>query len=114
MAKGRKNMMPGGGNMGNMMKQVQQMQKNMEIKQAEVEAKEFEATAGGGAIKVVVTGKKEVVSIDLKEEIVDPDDIEMLQDLIIVAINDALKAADKEMSDVMGSMTAGMKMPGLF
>lgn len=112
MAKGRKNAMPG--NMGNMMKQVQQMQKNMEIKQAEVEEKEFEATAGGGAIKVVVTGKKEVVSIDLKEEIVDPDDIEMLQDLIIVAINDALKAADKEMADVMGSMTAGMKMPGMF
>lgn len=112
MAKGRKNMVPG--NMGNMMKQVQQMQKNMEIKQAEIEVKEFEATAGGGAIRVVVNGKKEVLSIDLKEEIVDPDDIEMLQDLVMVAVNDALKAADKEMSDVMGSMTSGMKMPGLF
>ena len=112
MAKGRKNMVPG--NMGNMMKQVQQMQKNMEIKQAEIETKEFEATAGGGAIRVVVNGKKEVLSIDLKEEIVDPDDIEMLQDLVMVAVNDALKAADKEMSDVMGSMTSGMKMPGLF
>lgn len=112
MAKGRKPAMPG--NMGNMMKQVQQMQKNMEKKQAELEVKEYESTAGGGAIKVVVNGKKEIISIDLKEEIVDPDDIEMLQDLMLVAINDALKAADKEMSDAMGSMTSGMKMPGLF
>lgn len=112
MAKGRKPAMPG--NMGNMMKQVQQMQKNMEKKQGEIEEQEFETTAGGGAIKVVVNGKKEVLSIELKEEIVDPDDIEMLQDLIIVAINDAIKAADKELSDAMGSMTNGMKMPGLF
>ena len=112
MAKGRRNAAPG--NMGNMMKQVQQMQKNMEIKQSELEVKEYEATAGGGAIKVIVNGKKEIVSIDLKEEIVDPDDIEMLQDLIMVAINDALKAADKEMGDTMGAMTSGMKIPGLF
>jgi DNA-binding YbaB/EbfC family protein len=112
MGKGRRPQMPG--NMGNMMKQVQQMQKKMEIMQAEVEEKEFEATAGGGAIKVVANGKKEVVSIELKEEIVDPDDIEMLQDLIMVAVNDAIKAAEKAMADVMGSMTNGMKMPGLF
>lgn len=112
MAKGRPNAKPG--NMGNMMKQVQQMQKNMEIKQAEIEVKEYEATAGGGAIKVVANGKKEIISIELKEEIVDPDDIEMLQDLILVAVNDALKAAEKEMAEVMGSMTSGLKMPGLF
>jgi len=112
MGKGRRPAVPG--NMGNMMKQVQQMQKNMEKKQAEIEEKEFETTAGGGAIKVVVNGKKEIIAIELKEEIVDPDDVEMLQDLILVAINDALKAADKEMSDAMGSMTSGMKMPGLF
>lgn len=102
------------GNMGNMMKQVQQMQKNMEVKQAEIETQEFEATAGGGAIKVVANGKKEVISIELKEEIVDPDDIEMLQDLIIVAVNDAIQSAEKAMSDAMGSMTSGMKMPGIF
>lgn len=112
MAKGRKPQIPG--NMGNMMKQVQQMQKNIELKQAEIEEKSFEATAGGGAIKVVCNGKKEILAIELKEEIVDPDDIEMLEDLILVAVNDAIKAADKEMSDVMSSMTSGMKMPGLF
>lgn len=112
MAKGRRQQMPG--NMGNMMKQVQQMQKNMEKMQAEIEEQEFEATAGGGAIKVVANGKKEIVSIELKEEIVDPDDVEMLQDLILVAVNDAIKAAEKAMSDAMGSMTSGMKMPGLF
>lgn len=112
MAKRRKPQMPG--NMGNMMKQVQQMQKNMEVKQAEIEEKEFEATAGGGAIKVVANGKKEVIAIELKKEIVDPDDIEMLQDLIIVAVNDAIQSAEKAMSDAMGSMTNGMKMPGIF
>ncbi len=90
------------------------MQKNMELKQSELETKEYEATAGGGAIKVTANGKKEIISIELKEEIVDPDDVEMLQDLILVAVNDALKAAEKEMSDAMGSMTSGLKMPGLF
>lgn len=112
MAKGRRPQIPG--NMGNMMKQVQQMQKNIEIKQAEIEQQSFEATAGGGAIKVVCNGKKEILDVELKAEIVDPDDIEMLQDLILVAVNDAIKAAEKEMSDVLGSMTAGMKMPGMF
>jgi nucleoid-associated protein EbfC len=86
----------------------------MEVKQAEIEDQEFEATAGGGAIKVIANGKKEITSIELKEEIVDPDDIEMLQDLIIVAVNDAISSAEKAMSDAMGSMTGGMKMPGLF
>lgn len=108
MAKGRKGGIPGGGNMNGMMKQVQKMQKDMMKAQAENEVKEFEATAGGGAIKVVVNGKKEVVSIDLKDEIVDPDDIEMLQDLIIVAINDALKTAENEMNKAMSKYTGGM------
>ncbi len=112
MAKGRRPQVPG--NMGNMMKQVQQMQKTMEKKQGEIELQEFEASAGGGAIKVTANGKKEIVSIELKEEIVDPDDIEMLQDLIIVAVNDAISSAEKAMSDAMGNMTGGMKMPGLF
>ncbi|MBN2797330.1 MAG: YbaB/EbfC family nucleoid-associated protein [Clostridia bacterium] len=112
MSKGRKPQMPG--NMGNMMKQVQQMQKNMEKMQSEIEEQEFEATAGGGAIRVVANGKKEITAIELKEEIVDPDDIEMLQDLIMVAVNDAIKAAEKAMSEAMGSMTSGLKMPGLF
>lgn len=113
MAKGRK----GGGmpnNMGNMMKQVQQMQKNMVKMQEEVEVKEFESTAGGGAIKVTVNGKKELINIELKEEIVDPDDIEMLQDLIIVAVNEAMREAGEVMEKSMGKMTGGMNIPGLF
>ncbi len=112
MAKGRRPQAPG--NMGNMMKQVQAMQKNMEVKQAEIEVQEFEATAGGGAIRVVANGKKEIIAIELKEEIVDPDDVEMLQDLIMVAVNDAIQSAEKAMSDAMGAMTGGMKMPGMF
>ncbi len=114
MAKGRK---PGGmqgGNMNNMMKQVQKMQQNMEKVQSELEVKEYEATAGGGAIKVKVNGKKELLAIDLNEAVVDPDDIEMLQDLIIVAVNEALKTAEADMSSNMGKLTGGMNIPGLF
>lgn len=112
MAKGRKGMVPG--NMNNMMKQVQKMQADMQKMQAELEVSEFEASAGGGAIKVVVNGKKEVLSIDLNESIVDPDDIEMLQDLIIVAVNEALRTADEAMNKGMGKLTGGMSIPGLF
>ncbi len=112
MAKGRGPKIPG--NMNNMMKQVQKMQKQMEEAQAEIESSEFEATAGGGAIKVVVNGKKEVTAIELKEEIVDPDDIEMLQDLIIVAVNEAIKNADEKMNNSMNKFTGGLNMPGLF
>jgi len=112
MAKGKRGGMPN--NMGNMMKQVQQMQKNMTKMQEEVESKEFESTAGGGAIKVVVNGKKELVNIELKEEIVDPDDIEMLQDLIIVAVNEAMREAGEAMEKSMGKMTGGLNIPGLF
>jgi len=112
MAKGRRPQVPG--NMGNMMKQVQQMQKTMEKKQGEIELQEFEATAGGGAIKVTANGKKVITAIELNADIVDPDDIEMLQDLIIVAVNDAISSAEKAMSDAMGDMTGGMKMPGMF
>jgi len=112
MAKGRKGGVPG--NMGNMMKQVQQMQKNMAKMQEEIEVKEFTATAGGGAISVTVNGKKEILNIKLEEAIVDPDDIEMLQDLIIVAVNEALREAGEAMEKSMGSMTGGMSIPGLF
>ncbi|BEP30434.1 YbaB/EbfC family nucleoid-associated protein [Helicovermis profundi] len=112
MAKGRKNMAPG--NMNGMMKQVQKMQQNLQKAQEEIEQKEFEATAGGGAIKAVVNGKKEIISITLEESIVDSDDIEMLQDLIIVVINDALKKADETMGKEMGKLTGGMNIPGLF
>ncbi len=112
MAKGRKPMMPG--NMGNMMKQVQKMQKEMEKAQAEAETKEFEASAGGGAVTAKVNGKKELVNITIDEDVVDPDDVEMLQDLIIASVNEALRMADDATAKTMGKLTGGMNIPGLF
>lgn len=112
MSKGRKPMMPN--NMNNMMKQVQKMQADMQKMQEDLEVKEFEASAGGGAIKVTVNGKKEVVAIELQESIVDPDDIEMLQDLILVAVNEALRSAEEAMNKGMGKLTGGLSIPGLF
>ena len=105
---------PGGmpGNMNNIMKQAQRMQRQMEETTKELEEKEYTAAAGGGAVTVTVSGKKEVVSIKLSEEVVDPDDIEMLQDMIVVAINDAMNKIDKETENKMGKYTQGM--PGLF
>ncbi|KMT22474.1 YbaB/EbfC family nucleoid-associated protein [Clostridium cylindrosporum] len=102
------------GNMNNLIKQAQKMQKQLEESKAEVESKIFEATVGGGAVTAKVNGKKEVVDIIIKEEVVDPDDVEMLQDLIISAVNKAISDADKEMGSTMGKLTGGMNMPGLF
>ncbi|BBF44685.1 hypothetical protein co-occurring with RecR [Lachnospiraceae bacterium KM106-2] len=101
---------PGGmpGNMNNLMKQAQKMQKQMEDKTKELESKEWEATAGGGAVTVKVSGKKEVVSVKLTEEVVDPDDIEMLEDLIMAATNEALRKMEDESNQVMGSITGGL------
>ncbi len=102
---------PGGampGNMNNLMKQAQRMQRQMEEGQKELETKEFTASAGGGAVEVTVTGKKEVVRVKLSEEVVDPDDIEMLQDLIVAATNEALKQAEDANAEMMGKMTGGM------
>ena len=84
------------------------MQRQMEEGQKELETKEFTASVGGGAVEVTVTGKKEVVKVTLSEEVVDPDDIEMLQDLIIAATNEALKQAEDANSELMGKMTGGM------
>lgn len=84
------------------------MQRQMEEGQKELETKEFTASVGGGAVEVTVTGKKEVVKVTLSEEVVDPDDIEMLQDLIIAATNEALKQAEEANSELMGKMTGGM------
>lgn len=102
---------PGGGmpgNMGNLMKQAQKMQKQMEEKTKEIEDKEWEATAGGGAVTVKVSGKKEIISVKLSKEVVDPDDIEMLEDLIIAATNEALRQMEEESSAAMGSITGGL------
>ena len=89
----------GGGNMQNLLKQAQKMQKQMEDMQKELESKSFEATAGGGAVKAVVNGKNEVLEIKIKPEVVDEDDVEMLEDLVLTAVNQALKNAQDETSE---------------
>lgn len=112
MAKGG---FPGmGGNMNNMMKQMQKMQKQMEDLQSELEAKEVESSSGGGAVKVTCNGKKEILSITIDESVVDPEDIEMLQDLVLTAVNEAIRNADDMMSNGMKKLTGGMNIPGLF
>lgn len=102
---------PGGGmpgNMSNLMKQAQRMQRQMEESQKELEVKEFVAKAGGGAVEVTVTGKKEITKVKLSEEVVDPDDIEMLEDLVMAAVNEALRMADEASAEVMNKMTGGL------
>lgn len=102
---------PGGampGNMSNLMKQAQKMQKKMEEKTKELEEKEWEASVGGGAVTVKVSGKKEVTSVEIKEEVVDPDDVEMLQDLIMAAVNEAFRKMEDETQSVMGDITGGL------
>ena len=110
---------PGGGmpgNMVNLMKQAQKMQRQMEEQAKEMETKEFTATAGGGAVEATVSGTKKVLSLKLDEEAVDPDDVEMLEDLIVAALNEALEKVDAESSSAMSKLTGGMGggMPGLF
>jgi DNA-binding YbaB/EbfC family protein len=103
----------GGANMNNLMKQAQKLQKQMEDMQKELETKEFEASVGGGAVVVKVNGKKEVTAINIKPEVVDSDDVEMLEDLIMSAVNEALRKAEEETSSKMGKLTGGMP-GGLF
>ena len=104
----------GGANMNNLMKQAQKLQRDMEQAQKELETKEFESSVGGGAVVVKVNGKKEVLAINIKEEVVDPDDVEMLEDLVFSAVKQALEKASEETSEKMGKLTGGMGMPGLF
>ena len=102
---------PGGGmpgNMNNLMKQAQRMQRQMEESQKELETKEFVAKAGGGAVEVTVTGKKEITKVKLSEEVVDPEDIEMLEDLVMAAANEALRMAEEANAEVMNKMTGGL------
>ena len=106
---------PGGmgmpGNMNNLMKQAQRMQRQMEESQKELQTKEFTAKAGGGAVEVTVTGAKEVTKVTIDKDAVDPDDVEMLQDMIMAAVNEALRMADEAGNAAMGNLTGGM---GLF
>lgn len=106
--------MMGGGNMQQLARQAQKLQQQMAKKQEEIEAREFEATAGGGMATAKVNGKKELISLTIKPEAVDPDDVEMLQDLVVAAVNEALRAAGDAMEQELGRMTGGLSMPGLF
>ncbi len=101
---------PGGmpGNMTNLMKQAQRMQRQMEEKTKELEEKEYTATVGGGVVTVTVSGKKEVVSVKINPEAVDPDDVEMLEDMIVAATNEALRKQEEESSEVMAQLTGGL------
>lgn len=108
---------PGGampGNMNNLMKQAQRMQRQMEEQQKEMEEATFTATAGGGAVEVTISGKREILDIKLSEEVVDPEDIEMLQDLIVAAANEALRKVQEASDNNMQKLTGGMGGMGLF
>ena len=104
----------GGANMNHMLKQAQKMQEQMMKMQEEMENKTYEAAAGGGAVKVVLDGKRELKEVVLSPEVVDPDDIEMLQDLIVAAVNEAMRKVEEDSSAQLGSITGGLNIPGLF
>lgn len=108
--------MGGGGaaNIQQLAKQAQKMQENMEKLTAELEEKEYSAAAGGGMVSAVVTGKLEVKSIEIKPEVVDPEDVEMLADLVTAAVNEALRAAVNEKDEKMGQLSGGLNIPGMF
>lgn len=114
MAQGNK--FTGGGNhkMNTVIKQAQMMQEEMNRVQSELEEKTVEATAGGGKVKVLMKGTKEITSLKIDPEIIDPDDIEMLEDLVTVAVNDAIRQIETMMEEGMSSITGGLNLPGLF
>ncbi len=106
----------GGGpqNMQSMIKQAQKMQEDMAAKQAELEACEYEVAAGGGVVKVKINGKKEILSVKIAEEVVDPDDIETLEDLVVAAVNEAINKVETISAEEMQKITGSIGMPGLF
>lgn len=104
----------GGNNMGQMMKQVQQMQKRMEDAQKEIEESTVTATSGGGMVEVKANGKKQIISIKIDPEAVDPEDVEILQDMVLTAVNDAISQVEKLSEEKLGKITGGMNLPGIF
>jgi len=112
MAKGFGGGFPNGMNMNNLMKQAQRMQKQMEQMQEELSNKEFTVTSGGGAVKVTINGKKVVKSIEISPDVVDADDVEMLQDLILTAINEAIRQAEESTNSELSKITGGAGLPG--
>ena len=114
MAKGGFRGMPGGMNQAAMMKQVQKMQQDMIRMQEELEAKTYTASAGGGMVKAEVSGKNALVNLEINPEAVDPDDVDMLQDMIIAAVNEALRAAETDKNSNMSRMAGGLNLGGMF
>ena len=102
----------GGMNMNSLMKQAKQMQRQMEDLQAGLEEKTLEVTAGGGAVRVVINGKKQIRELEISQDVVDPDDIEMLQDLVIGAVNEAIRQMEEMVNNEMSRLTGGMGLPG--
>lgn len=100
--------------LGNIMKQAQQMQAKMARVQQELEKREIEATAGGGMVTAKVNGKQELLSLQIEKDVVDPEDVEMLQDLVLAAVNEAIKQSQEMIQQEMGKVTGGMNIPGLF
>ena len=106
--------MGGAQNMNAMLRQAQKMQEDMAALQEELDAREYDISAGGGVVGVKINGKKEILSIDIKPEIVDPDDIETLSDILVAAVNEAIKRVEDTNTEEMGKITGGLGMPGLF
>jgi len=106
--------MGGNGNANNMIRQAQKMQQEMLKAQEEIEQTEFDASSGGGAVTVKMNGKKELIEINIKPEACDPDDVEMLQDLILTAVNDVIQKVDEANNAKMSKLTGGINIPGLF
>ena len=114
MAKNTFRGMPGGMNQANMMRQAQKMQQDLIRMQEEQERKTYSAAAGGGMVTATVNGKHELVALEIKEDAVDPEDVEMLQDMVIAAVNEAMRAADAEAANNMSRLTGGLNLGGLF
>lgn len=106
--------MGGGQNMQAMIRQAQKMQEDMAAKQEELNAREYDISAGGGVVNVKINGKREILAIDLKPEIVDPDDIETLSDILVAAVNEAIKRVDDTTNEEMNKITGPMNLPGMF
>ena len=104
---------PGGGNMNNMMKQMQKLQKQMENLEEDLKNQEVTGTSGGGAVEATVNGKKELIRIKIDEAVVDPEDVDMLEDLVLTAVNNAMDEADSIANQKMGKLTGGLNIPGL-
>ena len=104
----------GGGNMQSMIKQAQKMQEDMAAKQAELEEKEYDVSAGGGVVGVKINGKKEILSVKIDPEVVDPDDVETLSDILVAAVNEAIKRVDETNNAELNKIAGPMNIPGLF